>query len=86
MDFIYNSGFFTNSNADPQSYNPGYHELNARVTYRPGGGKWEASLMGQNLTAKLWYTSVFDLYASSGALYGMPSAPRTVEVQFKRNF
>ncbi len=86
VDFIFNSGFFTNSNADPQSYNPGYHELNARVTYRPDGGKWEASLQGQNLLSKLWYTSVFDLYASSGALYGMPSAPRTIEVQFKRNF
>jgi iron complex outermembrane recepter protein len=86
VDFIYNSGFFTNSNADPQSYNPGYHEVNARITYRPDGDKWEASLMGLNLGDKLWYTSVFDLYASSGALYGMPSAPRTVEVQFKRNF
>ena len=86
LDFVYNSGFFTNANADPQSYNPGYHELNGRITYKPEGGKWEASLLGKNLGNKLWYTSVFDLYASSGALYGMPSEPRTVEVQFKRNF
>ena len=75
LDFVYNSGFFTNANADPQSYNPGYHELNARITYKPEGGKWEAALLGKNLGNKLWYTSVFDLYASSGALYGMPSEP-----------
>jgi len=44
---------------------------------RPDGAGWEASVVGSNLTDKLWYYSNFDLYASLGAVYGMPSAPRT---------
>jgi len=86
LDFIYNSGFATNVAADPQSYIYGYHELNSRITYRPEGGRWEASVVGSNLTDKLWYYSNFDLYASLGAVYGMPSAPRTIWAEFKKRF
>jgi hypothetical protein len=29
---------------------------------------------------------VFDLSATQGQVYGLPAAPRTIEVQFKKNF
>jgi iron complex outermembrane receptor protein len=86
LDFVYGAGFVTNAEADPQSYVAGYHELNGRVTYRPESDRWEASIVGSNLTDKLWYTSSFDLYASLGAVYGMPSAPRTIWAEFKKKF
>jgi iron complex outermembrane receptor protein len=86
LDFVYSSGFFTNAAGDPHSYVSGYHELNGRLTWKSAGGKWEAALLGTNLTNGLWYNSVFDLYATQGQVYGLPSAPRTVEVQFKRTF
>jgi iron complex outermembrane receptor protein len=86
LDFIYSSGFFTNTAADPQSYVYGYHELNGRITYRPEAGTWEASVVGSNLTDKLWYTTNFDLYASLGSVYGIPSAPRTIWAEFRKKF
>jgi iron complex outermembrane receptor protein len=86
LDFIYGAGFVTNAEADPQSYVPGHHELNGRITYRPESGNWEASIAGSNLTDKLWYTSTFDLYSSLGSVYGIPSAPRTVWAEFKKKF
>jgi outer membrane receptor protein involved in Fe transport len=86
LDFVYSSGFFTNASGDPESYVAGYHELNARITWKSASTKWEASLLGTNLLDKLWYNSVFDLYATQGQVYGLPSAPRTVEIQFRRNF
>ncbi len=86
LDFIYASGFYTNAVADPQSYVNGYHELNARITYRPASNGWELSVVGSNLTDKLWYTTNFDLYASLGSVYGIPSAPRTVWGEFKKKF
>jgi iron complex outermembrane receptor protein len=86
MDFIYASGYQTVAVPDAFSYLPGYHELNARVSYRPEADKWEAAVVGTNLAGKLWYTQIFDLSGQSGADYGIPTAPRTVWVEFKKKF
>jgi iron complex outermembrane receptor protein len=86
LDFIYSGGYQTVAIPDAQSYLAGYHELNARLTYRPESNGWEAAVVGSNLSNKLWYTQIFDLSGQSGADYGIPSEPRTVWVQFKKKF
>jgi iron complex outermembrane receptor protein len=86
LDYVYSSSFYTNSAADPYSKTYGYHELNGNLTYKADGDKWELSLLATNLLNKLWYVSTFDLYASSGAVYGTPAAPRNLEVMFKKKF
>ena len=88
VDFIYSAGYQTITVPDAQSYLPGYHNLNARLSYRPDSGKWEASVVGTNLANKLWYTQIFDLYAvpQSGADYGIPTPPRTIWMEFKKKF
>ena len=40
LDYSYSSGYFTNANNDPESWLPGYHLLNGRVTYKPDDGNW----------------------------------------------
>jgi iron complex outermembrane recepter protein len=88
LDWIYESGYQTVAVPDPNSYLPGYHELNGRITFRPQSDRWELSAVGTNLTGKLWYTQIFDLTAQSqsGADYGIPAAPRTVWAEFKMKF
>ncbi len=86
IDFIYSGGYQTVAIPDANSYLPGYHDLNARLTYRPESNGWEAAVVGSNLSNKLWYTQIFDLSGQSGADYGIPSEPRTVWVQFKKKF
>jgi iron complex outermembrane receptor protein len=86
LDWIYASGYQTVAVPDPHSYLPGYHELNGRITFRPQSDRWEASVVGTNLTGKLWYTQIFDLSGQSGADYGIPAAPRTVWGEFKVKF
>jgi iron complex outermembrane receptor protein len=87
LDFIYSGGIpQTIAVPDAHSYLVGYHELNARISYKPESGKWEASVAGRNLANKLWYTQEFDLYEQSGSDYGIPSEPRTIWVEFKRKF
>ena len=86
LDFTFGSGFYTNANNDIHSYVAGHQALNGRLTYKPATGGWELSLLGTNLTNKLWYTSVFDLFATQGQVYGLPSAPRSIEIQFKKSF
>ena len=86
LDFTFASGFYTNANNDANSYVNGHQELNGRLTYKPATGNWELSVLGTNLTDKLWYTSVFDLSATQGQVYGLPAAPRSIEVQFKKSF
>jgi iron complex outermembrane receptor protein len=88
LDWIFASGYQTVTVPDPNSYLPGYHELNGRLTFRPQSDKWEVSAVGTNLTGKLWYTQIFDLSgpSQSGADYGIPAAPRTVWAEFKVKF
>ena len=86
LDFTFASGFYTNANNDANSYVSGHQDLNGRLTYKPATGNWELAVLGTNLTDKLWYTSVFDLSATQGQVYGLPAAPRSIEVQFKKNF
>jgi iron complex outermembrane recepter protein len=86
LDWIYSSGYSSVASPDAHSYVFGYHDLNGRITYKPESGKWEAAVVGSNLTNKLWYIAVFDLYGQSGADYGNPSAPRTVWAEFKKKF
>ena len=86
LDYVYNSGYFTNANNDADSYQYGYHNLNGRITYRPESGGWEAAVVGTNLTDKLWYNQTFDLSATQGQVYGIPSAPRTIWAEFKKKF
>ena len=86
LDWFYSSGYQTTAVPDSHSYLPGYHELNGRITFRPLSNNWEVSAVGTNLTNRLWYTQIFDLYSQSGADYGIPSAPRTVWAEFKMKF
>lgn len=86
LDFIYSSGYQTVAQVDAYSYLPGYHDLNGRITYRPASGNWEAAFVGSNLANTLWYTQKFDLAEQSGAVYGIPTPPRTVWVEFKKRF
>jgi iron complex outermembrane receptor protein len=88
VEFIYSSGYETLAIPAPYSYLAGYHNVNARLTYRPDSGKWEAAVAGTNLAGKLWYTQEFDLYNApqSGADYGIPAQPRTIWVEFKKKF
>jgi iron complex outermembrane receptor protein len=86
LDFIYSSGYQTIAVPDAHSYLVGYHELNGRLSYKPESGKWEAAVVGTNLTGKLWYTQIFDLYSQSGADYGIPTPPRTIWIQFNKKF
>jgi outer membrane receptor protein involved in Fe transport len=70
--------------------------VNARLTYVPEGGKWEASLEAQNLLDKFyWYQ--LGLARSNNpdpASYltvtdnrtGSPGRPREVALTFRRNF
>jgi iron complex outermembrane receptor protein len=86
LDWSWNGGYYTNANNDANSWLPGYHLLNGRITYRNDPGKWDVAVVGSNLSNGLWYTQIFDLTGLSGAKYGIPSAPRQFSVEFKKHF
>jgi outer membrane protein OmpA-like peptidoglycan-associated protein len=86
LDYSYSAGYYTNANNDADSYLPGYHLLNGRITYKPEGAKWDLAVVGYNLADKLWYTQTFDLSATEGQVYGIPSMPRTISIEFKKKF
>jgi iron complex outermembrane receptor protein len=86
LDWSYSSGYYTNADNDPESWLPGYHLLNGRLTYKPDSDSWSISVVGYNLANSLWYTQVFDLTTLEGQKYGIPSEPRTVSIEFRKKF
>ena len=86
FDYSYQSGYDTNADASVGSHVDGYHLGNFRVTWASGNNKWESAFAVTNVFDKVYYISVFDLLASSGAKYGTPDNPREYSLSLKRKF
>ncbi len=70
----------------PTNHIGGYTLYNARITWRPEQGNWEASLLALNLTDKFYYLNKFDLYSLAGFVTGEPGAPLEVALEIKHKF
>ena len=86
FDYSFQGGFNTNAVFAASNRVAGYHLANARVTWKAADGGWEAGLLASNLFDKSYYTSTFDLLASSGSAYGIIAPPREFSVQIKKKF
>jgi iron complex outermembrane receptor protein len=86
FDWSYQSGYNTNAVATPDNRVAGYGLANARLTWDSQQEKWEGALALTNAFDKLYYISVFDLLASSGAKYATPGRPREWSLSVKRKF
>jgi len=86
-DHSFQGGY--NTNAVPTAGNrvAGYHLDNAQITWRSADEKWQASLIGSNLSDKYYFLSVFDLTAlGGGSNYGFVAPPREFSVQVQKKF
>jgi len=87
LDAAYQSEYFTNAINDPK-----YNQIdarttaNARVTWKDKENVWSAALAINNLTDKLYYTTLFDNHLSVGYVSGQPAMPRNFALTLKRNF
>jgi iron complex outermembrane receptor protein len=86
FDWSYQSGYNTNAVATPDNRVAGYGLANARITWDSAEDKWQGALAVTNAFDKLYYISVFDLLASSGAKYATPDNPREWSLSLKRRF
>ena len=82
----YVSNAVSNTVGLPRGATPAYTLVNARLTWKSPDKSWEVAGSVTNLANKLYYSSVFDLAASAGFIYGIPAKPRAFEIQLKRNF
>ena len=86
-DHSFQGGY--NTNAVPTAGNrvAGRHLDNAQITWKSADDKWRASLIGSNLTDKLYYYSVFDLTSlAGGSNYGFVAPPREFSLQVQKKF
>jgi iron complex outermembrane receptor protein len=87
MDFSYTGGFQTTAVPTASSAVGGFHLLNARLSYKVSGDKWEISATGSNLLNKLYYVSVFDLTSvGAGADFALVAPPREWSIQLEHKF
>lgn len=71
----------------PTNHIGGYTLYNARITWKPDQGNWEASLLALNLTDHFYYLNVFDLTgAGGGSVTGTPGPPLEVALEIKHRF
>jgi iron complex outermembrane recepter protein len=70
---------------------PAYGVVNARLTYVPEGGKWEVSVLAENLFDKFYWYQLGPARSNlDGSITdnrtGSPGRPREVSLTFRRNF
>jgi len=87
LDANMRTDIYTNAVNASTNHIGGYTLYNARVTWKPEQGHWEASLLALNLTDKFYYLNKFDLTgAGGGSVTGTPGAPVEIAVQIKNKF
>jgi len=64
----------------------GYTLYNARVTWKPEQGNWEASMLALNFTDHFYYLNKFDLYSLAGFTTATPGPPLEVALELKHKF
>ena len=78
---------WTNAVNSPTNHIGGYTLYNARITWKPDQGNWEASLLALNLTDHFYYVNKFDLTgAGAGSVTGEPGPPLEVAIEIKHKF
>ena len=70
----------------PTNHIGGYTLYNARITWKPEVGNWEAALLALNLTDKFYYVNKFDLYSLAGFTTATPGPPVEVALEIKHKF
>lgn len=86
-DHSFQGGY--NTNAVPTAGNrvAGYHLDNVQITWKSADERWQASLIGSNLSDRYYYYSVFDLtQLGGGSNYGFVAPPREISVQLQKKF
>jgi iron complex outermembrane recepter protein len=86
FDASYQGELFANAVNSATSRIAPYAVMNARVTWRSTEETWQAALEVTNLTDKMYYNSVFDLFSTEGDVTGQIAMPRAWAVTVRRNF
>ena len=87
LDYVYQGDFNTGTTFTQYNHVDGYGLLNARLTWSSPDDTWEVSLIGKNLTDKVYYLSNFDqTTTAAGFEYGLLGAPREYAVQLVKKF
>ena len=86
VDFSYQGGLYTNGNNQPNNYIEAYSLMNARLTWKATGGKWESALEVTNIGNKWYLLSKGDAYTGAGNVDGQPGRPREWALSVKRKF
>lgn len=80
------SGYFTELNENPLSYQGAYVLLNAGARLTLPGDRWSVAVIGRNLNNKFYGTLGSDKVAGVGEVVTVPGEPRTVAVQVEARF
>ena len=75
-DALYQGGQFTDTDLDPNTYQPRYVKYAARLMFSHAGGWWTASIGGTNLTDELVLNQVTDAPFFPGTFFAQQASGR----------
>jgi outer membrane receptor protein involved in Fe transport len=85
-DFQYVSKYYATLNLNPGSLQDSYWLLNAGIGLEREGSPWRVSLIGKNLTDKIYGTLGNDAAGGAGDSVATTGEPRTVSVRLEYRF
>lgn len=85
-NLYFSSKYFLQANAEPNSIQSGYGKLDVRIAVGSSDGRWEAALMGKNLTDKTTASYWSPLPSSPGSGQAIADRPRSIALQWLINF
>ncbi len=81
---LYSSGrYYFSAQNSPQAEQSSYTTLNTRITWLQGSGHWKASIYGNNVTDRVYYSQILVNALGAIAQYALP---RTYGVEFGYSF
>lgn len=87
-DLMATESFYTSVNGAPGSKQAAYHKLDARISLGSADGRWEAAVVGRNLTDELyavWYEPLVAAGPNTG-YFATTARPRQLGVQLSFGF
>jgi outer membrane receptor protein involved in Fe transport len=88
VDLMATEAFYTSVNGAPGSKQASYHKLDARISLGSADGRWEAAVVGRNLTDELysvWYEPLVAAGPNTG-YFATTARPRQVGLQLNFSF
>ncbi|MFV0275649.1 MAG: TonB-dependent receptor, partial [Parahaliea sp.] len=86
LDVIYSDDYYATGDLDPNTVQDSFTKVNANLTFGPVSGKWDLSLIANNITDEETFLFASDVPLFAGSHIGGMQRTRTLALRGRYNF